>query len=673
LAAAFVAALVSAHGGETLLPNSAFDANAAGWYWEDWSAAGSAAGFDGSNNSVVTGGAAGSGSLKLVAAFNGNPGYQQAVYTVPLPAAQNFNGKVGAVSFDLKIDAGSTARADGDYGLLEVILRQGNNWDWVGLPGTRLNGNDWQRVTFQVPKDGVDSIRAITLKLGENDFLGPVTLNVDNIALITNPDDVWITGIDNGTVDTAPAGWSWENWSAQGVVSYDPADTHGRSTSGTISLDHQFANSPGTYQQSVFTYPLPAEVDAATAYSTINLDVKVDPASVPREGGDYGYWEVILRNGNNWDWLPTDIDGASGTRITDNEWHHLSFKVPKAANSIRALTFKTGENSLLGPVILKVDNISWTRSTAPPPAPTLSLAKAKGGLTLVTTSSDQYGRHNIYTTDNTFTFVDTAELVSYSFTLDTFPDATAYPGFQAHIFLVPGSPGNEQSPDWNEPTVIFMDIRAGANGAGTATFRIKTDQPAGNSELYAAGLTTVSSASVVGTWTLTAAGNIFTMTTPDGTVSNAIDIGAEAAGLFAADPLQLRAYFGVQPNSNANKGQGVHVGKVEIKKGATILLSDKFDGAELDLTKWTPNANPGGVQFVSPADASFILNWTLPDTGFKVQISTSLATPSWTDLDVSAVTATIGASKQAIIPKADLPDSPQLYFRMVQPPLPPPP
>src|SRR6185503_15854714 len=103
---------------------------------------------------------------------------------------------------------------------------------------------------------------------------------------------------------------------------------------------------------------------------------------------------------------------------------------------------------------------------------------------------------------------------------DKFPDAATYPGFQAHIFLVPGSPGTETGPDWNEPTLIFMDIKAGANNTGNATFRIKTEQPNGNSELYVAGLTTVNSASILGTWTLTGKGSVFTMTAPDGTVSN---------------------------------------------------------------------------------------------------------------------------------------------------------
>ncbi len=660
---------LTSQGGEELFTNSGFDTAAPGWSWENWSAPGSSVAFDPTQSSAVSGGAPVSGSLKLINNFTAVEGYQQAVYTVQLPAPQDFNNKVGAISFDVKVDAASTPRAEGDYGFLEVILRQGNDWTWVPLPGVRLNGTEWQRVTFQVPKTGVDSIRAITVKLGENALQGPVTLNIDNISYFTNPDDVFITGADNGIVDEPPTGWSWENWSAPGTVSFDPLDhVGGRATSGSIKLEHTFENRPNDYQQTVFTFVLPSgTVDAATEYSHVNLDVRVAPGSTPRATGDYGYWEVILRNGTAWDWISTDINGATGIRITNTDWQRLSFKVPASAGAVHRLTFKTGDNGLLGPITLNIDNVTWTRKTTPPPPPTLTLRRAQGGLNLVTTSTDIYGRHNIYTTDNSsYSFAGSAEPVSYSFTVDKFPDAAAHPGFQAHIFLVPGNPGTETSPDWNEPTLIFMDIRAGANNAGSATFRMKTEQPGGNSELYAAGLTNVTSATVLGTWTITANGNIFTMTAPDGTVSGPIDIGAEAAALFADG--SLRVYFGVQPNSDANKGQSVHVTKAEIKRGSTVLLSDSFNGESLDLEKWTPNASVGGVDFVPTSEANWVVTWTVPDTGFKIQTATSLTNPNWTDLDVSATTVTLGLTNHATVPTSALPASPTVFLRMIQPP-----
>lgn len=657
-----------AHAGEALFTNAAFDANAPGWSWENWSAAGSSAAFDSGQNSPVAGGAAKSGSLKLVSAFTSVPGYQQAVYTVPLPAPANFGGQIGFVSFDVKVASTSAARATGDFGFLEVILRQGNNWDWVTLPGVRLNGTEWQRVTFQVPKDGVDSIRAVTIKLGESDLLGGVTLNIDNVAYATSPDDIAVTGFDNGTAGDAVPGWAWENWSAAGLASWDAVDTHGRSTSGSIKLEHNFENKPGDYQQTVFTYVLPGgQVNAAKEYAYVNVDVQVDPASVARAGGDYGYFELILRNGAGWDWISTDLNGASGIHLNDHEWHHLSFKINPTADAVHRLTFKVGENALLGPVVLRLDNLTFTRNTAPPAPPALSLSPAPAGLSLVTTSSDQYGRHNLYTADDDsdpgrLAFVGSAEPVSYAFTLGSFPDAATYPGFQAHIFLVPGTPGTETSPDWNEPTLFFMDIRATAGNKGQATLRLKTDQAAGNSELFAAGAPTVNSATILGQWTLTASDTTLTMTAPDGTVSDPIPLSAEAKTLFTGDGPRLRAYFGVQPNATGNKGQSVRVRKIEIKRGATVLLSDTFSGTELDLSKWTPNATTGGVLLVPQADAGYVVNWTLPDSGFVLQSAATLTAPAWKTVDVTAVV--VGQGKQAVLPKSALPAGDQGFFRL---------
>lgn len=667
LAAAFTSVL-AAQGAEIQFANSGFDTDATGWSWENWSAAGSSAVFDPTQTAAVSGGAQTSGSLKLVNGFTDVAGYQQAVFTVGLPTPQNFSGQVGWIAFDVKVDASSVARATGDYGYLEVILRQGDKWDWVTLPGVHLTSTEWQRVEFQVPKSGVDSIRAVTVKLGENDFLGPVTLNIDNVAFSATPEDVFITGADKGTVDVTPEGWSWENWSVQGLVSWDPMDVQGRSTSGSIKLEHDFANLPNDYQQTVFTYVLPSgQVDAASEYSELNLDVKVDASSTPRASGDYGYWQVILRNGSNWDWISTAINGADGIRLTNNDWNHLSFKVPSTAGAVHRLTFKTGDNGMLGPVTLNIDNISWTRSTTPPPPPSLTLSRARGGLSIVTTSTDTYGRHNIFTTDPTaYSFVGATAPVSYSFTIDSFPDAAAYPGFQAHIFLVPGAPGSESSPDWNEPTLMFLDIKAGANNSGNATFRTKLDQPNGNSQLYAAGLTTVNSATVTGTWTVTIdpSANTAVVTAPDGTASAPIDISALTPAFADGN---LRAYFGAQPNADGNKGQSIHVGKIEIKSGASTLLSDAFSGETFDTGTWTVNASAGAIQFVPGSEANWIVNWTLPDTNFKLQVATTLTNPTWTDVDVSASTTTIGAVKQAIVANSALPAGGNIFFRLVQP------
>jgi hypothetical protein len=157
------------------------------------------------------------------------------------------------------------------------------------------------------------------------------------------------------------------------------------------------------------------------------------------------------------------------------------------------------------------------------------------------------------------------------------------------------------------------------------------------------------------------------MTAPDGTVSDPIDIGAEAAELFrGSGDSALRVYFGVQPNAEGNKGQSVSVGGVQIKKGTQVLVADTFTGNELDPALWTPNAAAGGVLFVAPGDAGYIISWTVPDTGFVVQTSPSLKTPNWANLEVTPVT--IGQKRQVVVPPGAFPAGNEVYIRMYQEP-----
>ena len=492
--AGFASSPASLQAGEVQIPNSNFDDSSIGWYWESWSRAGSTVGYDATRNAA--GGGTPSGSLRLMGNFDpANTGWQEAVFTLDIPDA-DAGASFSQISFDVKVDPSSTPRAEGDYGNIQVILRNGSNWDWKQQqPMAALTGTEWTRVTFRLAngEKPIDQITALTVRVAQNALLGPVTVNIDNIAWT---EEVVIENADNGVVSqedppVAPPGWSWETWSKSGsTVLFDPLDFYGRETSGSIRLNNNFDNNPGGYQQAVFTFVLPAQVNAGVEYSHINLDVKVDASSTPRAAGDYGFFEIILRNGSNWDWISTGPAASTGTRLTGNDWTHISMPV-RSGDQVHRITLKLGENAFLGPVTFRVDNITWTKNVAPPPPPSLNISKASSGLNLISTSNDQYGRHNIYTADNSaLGWYDSPEPVSYSFTLLSFPSAADYSGFQAHLFLVPGAPGSGSAPDWTEPALLFLDIKAGADGSGNATFRWKTNQANGNSQRTSAACPT---------------------------------------------------------------------------------------------------------------------------------------------------------------------------------------
>ena len=358
--------LPSTAAAEVLPLNAGFDDSADGWAWEDWSAAGSAASFDPTRDA---GALSTSGSLRLEAGFDpANQDYQQAVFTLPLPEPQNIGELFHTLSFDVMVDPSSVMRIEGDYGNIQVILRNGDGWDWVELPPTPLVANEWTRFNINLNAAAVpmDSVRAITIRLAQGGYFGPVHVNLDNLAF---NEEIVIDNLDNGFPDSPPAGWSWESWSAAGSsVTWDADDYYGRATSGSARLDNAFQNVAG-YQQAVYTLQLPAPVNAGTEYSHINLDVKVDLSSTARASGDYGFFEIILRNGSGWDWIPTGPAETTGTHLSSTEWTHLSMPV-RSGDEVVGITLKLGENNFLGPVTLLIDNVTWTENTAPPPPPT---------------------------------------------------------------------------------------------------------------------------------------------------------------------------------------------------------------------------------------------------------------------------------------------------------------
>jgi len=476
--------------------------------------------------------------------------------------------------------------------------------------------------------------------------------------------EVPIDNFDDGNID----GWA-QMWGTTPDLTYDALDREGLETSGSLRVAaNYFDPNITTWQQAVITIPLTPPVNAAAGYTQINVSVKVDPSSTLNGNNHYGLFEIKRPDG-------TAIGGAT---LTHTEWTNLSFAITATPNneSLASLIFQLGWGSMRGPVIYNLDNLSWTERLAPPPPPTLSLEKAEGGLNLVHTSENQYGRHNIYTLDDTilgfYNAGESVAAVSYSFTLLSYPSAAAYPGFQTHMFLVPGSP-TVPDPDWTQPNVIYFDVGAGPNGSGNGTFRWKTNQAGGNSQLYVGGLPVVNSASVLGTWTVTIEyGTNVTLRAPDG-ASTSFVFDPEAAALFAGP---IRVYIGVQGDSNANRGRRARLGGVKIVQTSIfqdelVLLEDNFPGDALDTAKWVEVSGtsgalvPGGVQLIPPAEAGWLVSWGQPDTGFILQSAANLTPPiGWNDVTVTPITA--GLLRQAHISKSQLPEGNQAYFQMVK-------
>jgi len=474
--------------------------------------------------------------------------------------------------------------------------------------------------------------------------------------------------VNNFDSEEEVAAWYWENWSDPAEVSFD-ATLDAGGGAGSLRVVNNFPDRPTGYSQSVVTVPLGGDVDAETLYTKLSLDIKVDPSSALRaNGANYGQFEVIFRNGSDWTW-----NSLAGFALTDtNNWVHLEFPVKAPGDKVHHLTLKLGENNLTNTVIYNVDNIRWTEATVQVPPPTMSIEKAKPGLNLMAGTPGQWDRQNIKTVPTGLGWIGVTEPVSYSMTIKEFPDGKVYPDFRVQMFLVPGTPGTENSPDWNEAAAIIFGVQVDTNNVGTAIFRYKTDAPGSNGGYFntdpskgqVGELGGVTGDGIVGTWTVTfAQDNQITLKAPNGTTTSLV-MPAEDAAKFAGD---ITVYYGIIPNQTANIGQAAILNGAKIMAGSTVLLEDTFASGTLNPETWTVNASLAAcVSVVTPKDPYWVW-WTTPASGFILQTNADVTPLTWGTPDPALTDALVGSKKRALITEAAVPALQKGFFRLVKP------
>jgi hypothetical protein len=470
---------------------------------------------------------------------------------------------------------------------------------------------------------------------------------------------------------------------------FDPSmDANGDSSSGSMKIivDFDLATYGGDNQYS-FLRDFKSDPDGfksvdGTKYTRLVMHIKFYPYSPTTAAGDYGFFEYGIRKQD----YSQDYFGNVRVSSTETGWVHLEAPVPIAhagIESIAGMTFKmwSGDTTagFTGTSTFWVDNIKLIASTnsEPPPPPSLSIAKADPGLHLYASADGaQYQRQNIRTISPEYSWVDAGQPVTYSFDVKEFP-GTNYAGFQMHMFLVPGAPpSSTTAPDWNEPDVIFFQLGNNSDGTGTATFHYKVDQANGNSMYWnsdatagpVGSLASISDPKLTGRWSLTFSNNTdVTITTPSGSSTNFV-FPADAVAKFA-NPLYV--YFGDQPNTLANIGQGVTLSHVAIS-GAGTPIDENFTGVipnegdplQLDPNIWEIVAdNKPGVVLTDP-NASWTASWTVPATGFEIQTSPTLTSPSWAP--IAATPVQVGTQKMVTL-TSDMAQGKTAFFRLVKP------
>ena len=489
--------------------------------------------------------------------------------------------------------------------------------------------------------------------------------------------------------DNAASVTSWIYWYGNGsnnnAMTWDSTvDANSNVNSGALLFDTVFPSGNqlawfGTFGNR-WAYDT-AFKHNATKYTNIVFDIHVDRSSTLSQAGTFGNLQIGFYDGPNV--LASQPIPASATNGWDRIVQPINPSTPNLS-SVSGIAFRIQTydnfNNPVGPLRFWIDNLRVIVSPVKLPPPTMSpiITEPVSGLNLFSrASADQYQRTNIKLISTVGTGWLGHSNVTYSFTIKNFPSAVPYTNYQAHIFLTTGA-GNNSGLDYADTNVIFLDIKANANGTANGVFRYKTNQPQGNAMIYGAGtLGSVGSSNILGTWSLTFNQDTnITVTAPDGNTF-VTNITADAAALFA-EPLNV--VFGAQPNPpstnniTGNIGQAVVLANASITNAGdgTSIVNDNFLADNtLDTGTWMPLAAAANTVLLFPADpGQKLVKWTLPDTGFGLQTTSNLSDAnSWATLSGNEATGaqlttfiTTGF-RTALIPSAILGPN-QNFFRL---------
>lgn len=150
-------------------------------------------------------------------------------------------------------------------------------------------------------------------------------------------------------------------------------DAGGSSGSGSVELKWTWAG----IGNEAFTMDLFASAQNL-AGGTLSFDIMIDPSSTAGTNSDYGYLDVISRDGG-YGWNPTSLSEALLTAAggTVGTWAHVSIPLGSgAASTVRALTFQiTNDGDINGTQTIYIDNLQLTTSNGS--APILYVINAK--------------------------------------------------------------------------------------------------------------------------------------------------------------------------------------------------------------------------------------------------------------------------------------------------------
>jgi hypothetical protein len=502
-----------------------------------------------------------------------------------------------------------------------------------------------------------------------------------NLGQAQTAQDYIVNQFDDGTA----GGWSPNYGNVPMTIEFDPTEDRGPGASpGALKCTINFDLCAGYDNQRDFERSISPALDL-TKYTKLHFSMKVDTNSSHLSdwgAGAFGSMHPHIRQ-SNWGGdsnLGTDGNGSQWVGIDNyGVWEDYSYNIDQTlpnlatreAMGVWGFQVWSGWGSCAAPightntVVFWLDNIwfEWNTNTAPTPPPTIGIAKAGPVGVQITADDkgDQWQRNAISTPSGGGPYLWTSQggyPVSYSCTIADFPDITAHPGFEAHMYLVNGDTagtGNETSgaPDWGVPDLLIFRVENAAAGGVTAQVQWKTNYPNANATNIPALL---NGPTAVGTWTLTFTGpTTGSLSGPGITTTNFTLPGDAVTNNFS--PTTSFVQFGMFKNDGAGDGHNNnahgtynHVQLQAPPSGQSF--DDDFSGPTLTSKYAWRATSASAVQHI-PAGTAWMVDWTIPYAGFNPVNASSILGP-WSPVTFTR-TYQSASKVHGLLPQTSLP------------------
>jgi len=346
-----------------------------------------------------------------------------------------------------------------------------------------------------------------------------------------------------------------------------------------------------------------------------------------------------------------------------------------------------------------IDNLVFVGPASQPPPPTLlaPTTKATPGLNVFSSTEGNgfYDRQAVELRQSSgLTWVGHATTdnpVTYSFTIAGYPNSV---NCEAYLFLVPNPAANDSGPDWNETNCAIAYLQGNSSQA-TMHFQYKVNEGLDQSMYSGGGIDThgrgpyanapgswdgvranylesgnlgsVTNPGVLGTWTVkfTSDTNV-TLIAPNGNTSTCV-IPPYNIGYFAENS-GFNVYLGMQANQADGMNQAVVYSNFTITGVASPYSENFLADSVLDTTNtWNTSVagGPKGV-LVVPTTGAYWLQWTLPDSGFSLEVSPTLTDAlAWTSPSSGPIIPLYGLRSQLVVSN-EMPVGNTTFFRLIQ-------